>query len=260
MSSGVLIYSFDSESVPYSKIANLCALFVRAYLELPISVVTDKKEGLDASLFDNIILKEKRVSDIRWRNTEREDYFELTPYDETLVIDSDYFLFNRHLRNLFDTHFDFILSKKALKSSLNAVGTEEARLNPVGIDMLWATCFYFKKNEVAKEFFELVNYIKENYLLYYNLYKIKTKTYRNDYVFSIAYHIHRESTQEKPFYNPYPLYTAFRETEIVKCYSSGLVLFDKEASVVENMKGLSLHVLNKQTILEHYDDIRRLFI
>jgi hypothetical protein len=55
-----------------------------------------------------------------------------------------------------------------------------------GIEFFWATLFYFKKNTVSKEFFDLCKHIKEHYTDYIKEYRIRDSYLRNDHVWSIA--------------------------------------------------------------------------
>lgn len=261
MSKGILIFSFDSKTVKYGTIANTCALLVREFLNKPISVVTDTYDGIDTNLFDNVILTSTTsTSEDRWRNTDRDNYYELSPYDETIVIDSDYLVFNDRLNILFNNQSDILLSNRAQKNNFIDVDYNEQRLAPSSLDMIWATCFYFRKSSLSKEFFRLCKYIKENYLLYYSLYKVKDKVFRNDYVFSIARHILSDSGVDVFSYNPFTLYTAYPDVEIYKVTKSGLILYDKRSeSKINKLTNISLHILNKKTIIDHYEDFRTIF-
>lgn len=260
MNRGFLLYSFDSETVCYAKIANICARLIRYFIGEKVSVVTDNKDGLDPSLFDNIILIPKNVSDVRWRNSERNNYFNLTPYEETIVIDSDYLLFNNLLSNLFDNKESLILSKRALKDDFSEVDNKEKRLSPIGLDMIWATCFYFRKDTTSELFFDIVDYVKKHFEFFFSLYRCGGRIYRNDFVFSIATHLLSDSGQSIINYSPYPIYTAYPDTTIYEVKPKGLILNNKWSdSKLENMENLSIHVLNKKTILENHDAFQTLF-
>ena len=52
--------------------------------------------------------------------------------------------------------------------------------------MVWATVLYFKKNKRVNQIFQMVKYVKEWYPYFNELYRIRAKNLRNDYVFAIA--------------------------------------------------------------------------
>jgi hypothetical protein len=63
------------------------------------------------------------------------------------------------------------------------------RINQYSIPFYWATVFTFKKDPVTEAFFNLVEYIKKNWLYFRVLYNIEMTNFRNDFAFSIAIHI-----------------------------------------------------------------------
>jgi hypothetical protein len=223
MTRGFLIYSFDSQTVQYSRLANVFARLCYYFTGEKTSVVTDSAIGLESALFDQIILKEAHIENPAWRNTERESYFELSPYDETIVIDSDYLQFNSHLVNLFGGTGDLLFSNQALKINLEPVELNEQRLSDLSLDMTWATCFLFRKTKIAKQFFDLVSLIRSQYEYYYRLYRVNKKVYRNDHVFSIAKHILSAQMGDAFAANPYPIYTAYPNVKIVEVQKTGLL-------------------------------------
>ena len=123
-------------------------------------------------------------------NHDRGTVYDLTPFDETLVMDTDFLVGNDLLLNAFNTDEDFLIYRHI--TDLNFERNDEYRFNKISdrsIDMYWATVFYFKKTQRTKLFFDLVNHIKENWLYYRLVYQIPEVTYRNDFSFSIAIHL-----------------------------------------------------------------------
>jgi len=260
MSQGVLLYAFNNEKVNYEKIANLCALCLTRHLAKPVSIITDNGSDLIYSYFDKIITIEKSTDRQAWRNKERNGYFDFSPYEETLVIDTDYFLFNSHYNHFFGSQKSLILSTEAKRIDFTPVAFTERRIAERSLDMTWATCFYFRKDEKSKAFFDLVDIVRENYRFYCMNYGIKNSVYRNDYVFSIARHIYNGNGLECIGVNPYALYTAYPESEILSVSDKGLTFLNRiKNSSVYNLQGLSAHVLNKVTILEHYEEFTHVF-
>ena len=115
--------------------------------------------------------------------------------------------------------------------------------------MLWATVLYFTKNDTAREFFNLVKLVQDNYQYYYNLYNFKMGPYRNDYAISIAYNL-----LNLEHYLLDPLFTLPSQYSIDTVREDGVVtyMFDDKVSYVKNT---NIHVMNKHSILEHIDEI-----
>ncbi len=261
MSQGILTYAFDTNTIKYGKIANICALLVRRHLGEKISIVKDRKTEIDTTLFDHVIEVDSVDSgNVEWRNKERHNYFEMTPYDKTLVIDSDYLLFNNRLGLFFNTKYDLVLSYNARQPDLTQMYTNERRLNSFTLDMCWATCFYFNKNDYTKAFFDLTEMVRDNYSHYAPLYGVNSSQYRNDYVFSIAHHLFSNQGPRVGLTNPFPITTAYREYEILNVFEDGLLLYNPTKEIkLDRTTNESIHVLNKHTLLENYDKFERLF-
>ena len=127
MSKGVLLFAFNNESINYIKQAIFCAERVKKYLDLPVSVVTDfKLSDSETKHFDKIISLDsnktnkkayrdgslsKRV--LSFNNFGRESSYDLSPYDETIVMDTDYIVANEKLLNCFIQQKDLLLYKDA---------------------------------------------------------------------------------------------------------------------------------------------------
>ena len=66
----------------------------------------------------------------------------------------------------------------------------DLRLNEKGIPLFWATAVFMRKSNRAETLFKLLNFIKENYSYYQNLYGfISSGYFRNDFAMSIAIHM-----------------------------------------------------------------------
>ena len=103
-SRGVIIFAFNTEKTSYVTIAVRCARIVKHTTGLPVTLVTEYETN--AIGFDNIVyvdntLKNYKVGELgSWRNGDRWRAYELSPYDETLLIDSDFLLLDQNLLNL----------------------------------------------------------------------------------------------------------------------------------------------------------------
>jgi len=195
MTTGVLIYCFDTPEVKYHRLAERCVEQIRIHLGVEITIVTNletykkmKPLGMiNYKLVDNKTSNTRayRGKNIAWHNRERCLAFEHSPYDTTILMDCDYFVFSNFLLELTKTEFNILLHNKVsdLTGKDLILGQNESTL-----PLVWATVTLFRKTPKAKATFDLIKHIQENYLHYKNLYRIKFPNYRNDFAFAIAMH------------------------------------------------------------------------
>lgn len=218
MNKGVLIFAFNNEKLDYFKQANWVGNRVNKFLDLPVTIVTDEKSA--APTMHNVVYKEailasKRNFDIskqdfvgNWFNANRFQAYDVSPYDETIVIDSDYIVNSDQLNLLFKSPHDFLCHRNvydvANKNSLEPYQT----FGQVKFPHFWATVLFFRKTKVAESIFNLIQMIKENYSFYSKLYKFSPSPFRNDYAVSIAMSIIYGHRLDAVPYIPWNLPTA----------------------------------------------------
>ena len=276
MSKGVLIFAQNNPEVDYAKISLFAAKRAKQYLDVPVSLVTDSKDWLlksqpDASeIFDEIIpiwtdtLQTKQFYDgslsskqLVWKNLSRSDCYDYTPYDETLVIDSDYIISSNNLSKIWKNNNDFLIYRSSYDLAQWRDTSSFQYINPHAIPFYWATAFYFKKNKVTESFFLLVKHIKEHWSYYRALYFIDTPMFRNDFAFSIAIHIMNNNT-EGSFALPLPgkmVYALDRDILLGIKDSSMKLLVEKEnyhgEYTLVKTQGLDVHVMNKFSLTRY---------
>lgn len=210
MTQGVVLFAQNNHSVDYVKQAIFCAKKIKKHLNLPVAIATDNVQYLKETYpyyqkyFEHVIelewkeCKQKRIfrdgtmsdRDLEWRNHDRGTVYDITPFEETLVMDTDFIVGNDIFLNAFNTPDDFLLYRYV--TDLNHDREDKNLFDKISdrsVDMYWATVFYFKKTTQNKVLFDLINHIKENWLYYRLVYQIPDITYRNDFSFSIAIHI-----------------------------------------------------------------------
>jgi hypothetical protein len=206
MSNGALIFANNNANIDYVKLAVFAARRVKQFLDIPVSIVTDSKGWLLKQYpdhpFDKVISIDVERSTaklfydgslnsttVEWRNLSRNRAYELSPYDKTLVIDSDYIINSNILKIAFDLNEPLQIYQK----SFDLAGWRDTsyfnRINPHSIPFYWATVFVFEKSPIMESFFDLVSYIKANWPYFRVLYNIEPTMFRNDIAFSIAIHI-----------------------------------------------------------------------
>jgi hypothetical protein len=246
-SRGVLLFAFNSKSVNYSEIATVTAKLIKKHLNLPITLVTDS-EHIDSFLFDTVILVESKAGNFRytksqtiieWRNFDRYRVYELSPYDETLLIDVDYLVLDSSLLTLFDQDFDY----RFHYTMTTPEGLNIDEMGPMSLPMVWATVVLFKKSKKTKLFFDLVGKIQRNYGYYRALFGIRETNYRNDFAFSMANIILNGYCICPEQSIPWPLFTI--EENIISVSEKNKLLIiktDKNAHVVPKK---NIHIMDK---------------
>lgn len=205
MTKGVLLFANNNGTLDYIKQAVFLAKRIEKFLQLPVSLVTNNKiKQEQAKVFDQIIpttlsvksSTNKRHHDgdlynkiTKFYNNDRAYAYELSPYDQTIVMDTDFIISNNLLNNCFIQQKDLLLYKDATHVGIHDGTAEFKRISDTSVDFYWATVFFFRKNEQTKIFFDLIKHIHENYLHYRSMYQFRTTVYRNDFAFSIAIHI-----------------------------------------------------------------------
>ena len=92
MSKGVLIFAFNNEEIDYEKIAHLNASMIEYNMNVPVHIFTSHEAAV-AGYTDQIAIGRRRYRDfnkvLSFNNGLRWNAFEISPFDETLVIDAD---------------------------------------------------------------------------------------------------------------------------------------------------------------------------
>lgn len=276
MKTGCVIFAHNNGLVDYVRLAEFAAVRVQRFLDIPVTLVTDSPEALsNRHPFNQVIETSqdqvagyKTVHDgnelhtqVSWKNFSRNQAFTLSPYDKTLVIDSDYMINSSVLKPAFDRPYDFQIYKNSFDLSNTRTTTEFTRISQHSIPFYWATTFIFEKNEVTKTFFELVEYVKANWFYFRQLYKIKAQRYRNDFSFSIAIHLMNGKTKgdfamELPGIMTYTL-----DKDLLVDYNDTAMQFliqDQRIStdyIAAKTQGIDVHVMNKLSLLRVLENV-----
>ena len=259
---GVLLFAYDNESIKYTELAKLCALLVRKHLpNTGVTLVTDN--SIDGP-FDDVIIVEPgnsnrrtfripngETEEVTWHNKTRPQAYDLTPYDKTLLLDVDYLMFNNSLQWLFQSDKELLCHNTVYDITGKESLIDEKMLHWSSIPMLWATVIYFTKNDTAREFFNLVKLVQDNYQYYYNLYNFKSGPYRNDYAISIAYNL-----LSLEHYIIDPLFTLPSQFTLEDVREDGTLVHNADGEIAY-IKNTNVHIMNKHSIIEHIDEILR---
>ena len=282
MSRGIIVFAQNNGYVNYAKQACACAGYVRKHLSLydEICLVTntetlESEKNLIDEYFDNVIVSDTFQPDnvrlfkdttrdteyASFRNMGRSDVYELSPYDETLVIDSDYFIMNNVLDQVWNSANDVMINCKYRDVS-ERHKDNISYLDNFSIPMYWATVFYFKKSDFAENLFTLISHIKHNYKYYYYLYNCSGNLYRNDFAFSMALHILNGSVAfDVPSLPIEYLNNSFDLDDIFRINAhNDVIMYCADAEqvsshILSRFKDMDLHIMNKKAIERFIDDL-----
>ena len=195
MTRGVILFAFNSPEYDYYKMAEFTAKRINHFLNLPVTLVTDTA-SLSSSTgykFDNVITMASDPTNYFqgrvWINKGRYQAYELSPYDETLLLDVDYVINSDTLLKTFEVMDDFACHENISYLMTEYGKKEYFENNPMSLPTLWATIVAFKKTNRVNQIFDCLKMVQENYQHYANLHKLDIGTFRNDYGLTLAWRI-----------------------------------------------------------------------
>ncbi len=269
MSKGAFLIARNNGHIDYLKQAVFLAKRIKKYLNIPVTVATDSIKYLETTFgvedFDKVIqleytaeanqryyfdgaLSKKTAS---FKNNNRASVYDLTPYDETLLMDTDYIISNNLLKSCFNSTSDFMLYKKSNDIAKVRDESEFDNISNTSVDFYWATVVFFRKTETNKMFFDLVTHIEQEWNHYRRVYQITSNLFRNDFAFSIAIHM-LNGFQPGNFAQQLPgsmLYTTDRDVLWSLTDDKMLFLVEKKDYLGEytalKTQGQTIHVMNK---------------
>lgn len=268
MTKGVLLFAYNNNYVDYVKQAIYCAKRIKEYLSLPVTLVTSDENYLSTqfpfykNFIDDVITQEasntkqmrkffdggQNYKTLPWNNFTRADCYDLSPYDETIVMDTDFLVGNSKLLHCFEN--DIIkISKKVVDIKSDRNDNTLLKVSDTSIDMYWATVFYFKKNKESEIFFNLVRHIRDNWNFYRLQYQIFPKNFRNDFAFSIAIHI-MSGFENSTFVQDVPgtIWFSSDKDKLMSIKNNNKFTFLLDDPLLISVTDCNIHVMNKFTL------------
>ena len=272
MNKGAFLIARNNGHIDYVKQAVFLAKRINKYLNIPVTIATDSSEYLETAFgnddFDNVIKLEYTAdSNMRYffdgalskktasfKNANRANVYDLSPYDETLLLDTDYIISNSLLKSVFTSKSDLSIYKKSNDVAKVRDETEFDKISDTSIDFYWATVVYFKKTEANKIFFDLIKHIEQEWNHYRRVYQITSRLFRNDFAFSIAIHI-MNGFQKGDFAQQLPgsmMYTTGKDVLWKLKEDEMMFLVEKKDYLGEytalKTSGQTIHVMNKSSL------------
>jgi hypothetical protein len=241
---GIVVFAFNTKTVDYVKIADQTSRLSSKHLGLPITLITDH-DADPKFRYDNIITIDPqgdnwRDKSTQWRNFGRHYAYMLSPYDETILLDTDYLVLDNSLNTLFATEFAY----KLMHHSHNIDGAMYEQMGNTSLPFIWATVLLFRKSKKAELLFDLVSKIQRNYGYYRKLYNIREGNFRNDYAFAIANNILNGYNLNELQGIPWPMLTIEGKIDRI-LYDDNFLYVNSEgtATVIAQQ---NMHIIDKE--------------
>lgn len=279
---GIIMFAHNNAEIDYFKLAVLNSLLIQRHLGISnITVVTDPHsydhgvktlgKKLVKQAINNLIVVEKdkefklantriykdtshTAKPLSFYNVNRCDAYDLSPYEETILLDVDYLILGDTLNQCWGHNEELMMNWKFQDIMYERKDPTLNRLNDFGITMYWATVVYFRKTPFVESFFNCVKHVKENTQYYRDLYKWNGTLYRNDYSFSIAAHM-MSGLQDKGISQlPTTLYKTFDTDDVHSAVDDHTLIMylEKPRSpgdfMLTKWSSVDLHVMNKWAI------------
>jgi hypothetical protein len=275
---GVFLIAKNNKHTDYVKQAVHLAKRIKKYLGVPVAVATDSPEYLkgafDLENIEHVIPLEytegkngrvyfdgsmSQKEDV-FKNAGRASVYELSPFDETLLMDTDFIICNDRLKNVFDSPYDFMIYKDSEDIAKVRDEREFEKISDTSIDFYWATVVFFRKTEENKTFFDLVKHIESEWNHYRRIYRLDSPMFRNDFVFSIAIHM-INGFSRGDFAKKLPgkmIYSTDKDILWKMNDDELMLLVQKKKYLGEytpiRTKGMNIHVMNKFSLGRMIDE------
>ncbi len=290
---GTCFFAYNNEQLDYIRLAHIAAGYVKRNMKNnDTCLITDKgsyawlKESMSAKLrdecFDEIVVNDiehvanpRKHHDSPWSefsaqfsNSNKHNIIEYSPFDKTILLDTDFIVQNDFYDYIFDTEIPFALHKVARYLEHQAPYLNEQTLNEGGIHHWWSTVVYFNKSQdEAWTFFKMWEHVKENWDYYHLLYQFPPALFRTDFCVSIACHLLNGYNNEN-FVHDFlgtTLNNMDQKDDIVeiKSLNDWIMLSHnrKEAwkNIVTRNQNTNLHAMNKRSLDRHANTILKIF-
>tara|TARA_B100000941_G_C28482380_1_gene542955 strand:+ start:29 stop:925 length:897 start_codon:yes stop_codon:yes gene_type:complete len=284
---GICLFCYNNEQLDYSRFAILAALYAKKQLDLPVTLITDdgtnewmisqQKKKLLSKAFDTTIISEhngnrnpRKHMDSPWTefnapffNNNKHEVFNLTPYEKTLLIDTDYLICNDFYNHIFDKDDPIALHRYARYIGGDLPYRNEITLNDAGINHWWSTVVYFDQSEEAKLFFDIWSHVKDNWEYYSLLYQFPKMLFRTDFCVSIACHLMNGLNNDEWVndFNSVPLINMDQKDDIAKINDYNDIVFFKHdrkeqwRNYLDRYQDTNLHIMNKRSLDRHWDTL-----
>jgi hypothetical protein len=196
---GYLILAQNNDSDDYVRMAYVLALSIKTSQKevTSVSLITDVVDAVPdhyKAVFDHVIEIPwyDDALESEWKIENRWKIYHVTPYDETVLLDAD-MLFLTNVDNWWNylgKNYDLFITSQVLTYRNESVTSSYYRRAFVDNNLpnTYSAFTYFKKSQIAEEFWTLVEIIAKNWQVFYNKYlsNFKPVHLSMDVVFALA--------------------------------------------------------------------------
>lgn len=275
MTRGVLMYAFNNDQIDYVRMARINARQIKHHMGCDVTLVTDTdithpdinvirvnySGPTNTRLYHNTI---HETTQLDFRNANRVDAYDISPYDETLLLDADLLVLGDTLNLCWGNVEPLMINHNYQDVHSQRKMNDLRRLHPLGIDMYWATQIYFRKDPTAQVYFRLCQHVKQNYSYYKSLYRWPGNLFRNDFVFSVAAHMFMGFTDHKLPRLPVELYNTFDVDDVHQCVDHSRIILrlqslnNNQQFVLADWSHNNIHIMNKWALTRVCDQLETL--
>jgi hypothetical protein len=226
MKTGALLFAFNNEHTDYVQMAAWNAQNIRRHLGIPVAIVTnDVGHELVSTHFDCAIAAkpesggQRHFADynqtVTWYNAGRPDAYDLSPWEQTLLLDADYVVASNALLTVLQSNQHMLAHQSAADATAENDFLGLNRFGQFHMPMWWATVVMFRRSAESQLVFDTMKMIRTNWAHYRRLYQTGNSVYRNDHALSIALNTVNGHTLSHPAI-PWQLVSVLPDHEVVK--------------------------------------------
>lgn len=241
MSRGVLLYASKDR---YWQMAICTCLMVHKQLKVPVTLITESGHS-KAHPFDTVITIPKVGRPARLLA------YQLTPYDETLLLDVDYMILNDSFKHVWGSREELLVNHKIRYLNGDEAVPADRYMAHNTTRLYWMTAMYFRKTPYVEKVFQLMRHVKEHWEYYRFLYGFGGRDYRNDFALSIALHT-LEGMRDYLGHLPVDyLIFAKHGDRLLDVNWDRMVWLHQDSATMVNTGSLNVHCLDKVELEKH---------
>lgn len=290
---GTCFFAYNNNKIDYVQLAHFAAAHVKRNMKNnKTCLITDTgtfsylKDSIDPKMheycFDTVVISDvahqsnpRRHFDSPWTefsvqfsNSNKHDIFTLSPFEKTMLVDTDYFIMNDFYDYVFDSELPLAMHKYARYLEHQAPYMNEQQLSEAGIHHWWSTVVYFDQSEESQIFFDTWEHVKDNWDYYHLLYQFPPGLFRTDFCVSIAAHI-LNGYNENNFVHDFggsPLVSMDQKDDLVEVKDwNDLILLshnrkEQWKNILTRNVNTNLHMMNKLAITRQSERFKQLIM
>ncbi len=247
MSKGALLLATPHDTIDYIGFAKLAAKLVEKHLGIDTHIHIGEARPGNIRAFK---WHDGTIDRVQWFNSDRPLAYDLSPFEETLLIDVDYMTFNNQLKDYFGGNHEFLCYDRVWDVTHTDSMKHERYMTRAGHPMLWATVVYFRKCELAYNIFEMMKNIQTNWRYHCKFWGFPGSKYRNDFSLTLAHQLMQGYDQGTTFNHPMPSLSTM--DTIYKAQGSELFIkYQYHGSYnALKIKDTNLHIMNKACLMD----------